>query len=133
MYILVDNFCKFMDFPMYSLYEWKKMNEELLSEFCATAQNIFKDVILVQDLCYSIEKSCSPKCTHHFAKDELELKFSGVNALFKLGEVIDLNHQEQLEDLTYHIIETTRTLNYTLEERAKFICDAWQEKVLLLK
>ena len=122
-----------MDFPMYSLYEWKKMDEELLSEFCAVAKSIFKDIILIQDLCNSIEKSCSPKCKHHLAKDELELNFSGVNALFKLGKVIDLDHQEQLEDLTYHIIETTRTLNYTLEERAKFICDAWQEKVLLLK
>ena len=97
------------------------------------ARSMFKDVIMVQDLCYSIEKSCSPKCKHHLAKDELELKFCGVNTLFKLGKVIDLDHQEQLEDLTYHIIETTRTLNYTLEERAKFICDAWQEKVLLLK
>ena len=122
-----------MDFPMYSLYEWKKMDEELLSEFCTLARSMFKDVIMVQDLCYSIEKSCSPKCKHHPAKDELELKFSGVNTLFKLGNVNDLNHQEQLEDLTYHIIETTRTLNYTLEEKAKFICDAWQEKVLLLK
>ena len=121
-----------MDFSMYSLYEWKKMDEELLSEFCTLARSMFKDVIMVQDLCYSIEKSCSPKCKHHLAKDELELKFSGVNTLFKLGNVNDLDHQEQLEDLTYHIIETTRALSYTLEERAKFICDAWQEKVLLL-
>ena len=118
---------------MYSLYEWKKMNVELLSEFCAVAQSMFKDIILIQDLCHSIEKSCSPKCKHHLAKDELELKFCGVNTLFKLGKVIDLDHQEQLEDLTYYIIETTRTLNYTLEERARFICDAWQEKVLLLQ
>ena len=122
-----------MDFPMYSLYEWKKMDDELLSEFCAVAKSMFKDIILKQDLCHSIEKSCSLKCKHHLAKDELELNFCGVNTLFKLGKVIDLDHQEQLEDLTYHIIETTRTLNYTLEERAKFICDAWQEKVLLLK
>ena len=122
-----------MDFPMYSLYEWKKMDDELLSEFCAVAESMFKDIILIQDLCNSIEKSCSPKCKHHLAKDELELNFCGVNTLFKLGKVIDLDHQKQLEDLTYHIIETTRALNYTLEERAKFICDAWQEKVLLLK
>ena len=93
-----------MDFPMYSLYEWNKMDEELLSEFCTVAQSMFKDIILIQDLCHSIEKSCSPKCKHHLAKDELELKFCGVNTLFKLGNVIDFDHPRTTRrfNVSYH-------------------------------
>ena len=115
---------------MYSFYEWPSMDDQLLESFCTVARSLFEDIILIQDLCHSIEQSCLPESNQQRAKEQFDIVYNGVNTLFKLGKVSNLHHQEQLEDLTYHIIETTRDLNFSLEERAKFICDAWQEKVL---
>ena len=68
-------------------------------------------------------------CENHHIKNQFELKFNGINTLFELGNVRNLHQQEQLEDLTYLIIETTRNLDLSLEQRAISLYDAWLEKI----
>ena len=116
----------------FSLYTLEKMDKQLLKAYYQVVKLMFIDIILIQDLCQSFEEYCMPNCKNHLLKDEFEFKYNGVNAIFKLGGISNLDHQEQLEDLTYQIIENTRNLNFSLEQRAIFICKAWLKKITLL-
>ena len=109
------------------------MDSQFLKVYYRVVKAIFIDFILLNDLCQSIEKSCMPDCENHQIKNQLEYKFNGINAIFELGNVRNFHHQEQLEDLTYLIIETTRNLDLSLEQRAVSLYEAWQQKIPQLK
>ena len=109
------------------------MDNQFLKVYNVVVIAIFVDFILINDLCQLIEKFCKTDCKNRHVKDQLEFKIKGLNALFELGNIKKLDHQEQLEDLTYLIIETTRNLDFTLEQRAITLHEAWQRKIPQLK
>ncbi len=49
-----------------------------------------------------------------------------------MAGIESIDHQVNINDLTYQLIFTSRHMSFTTEERANYIFDAWLERLLTL-
>lgn len=116
----------------FTLYDWQKMSKkDLLCCRCFVCMSL-EDQILLSDWFSCFRELISPKDLHPNFELHLEGQLHGLKSIFLITGTESVDHQVNLNDLTYQLIFTSRHLSFTTEERANYIFDAWLERLLNL-
>ena len=116
----------------FSLYEWRKMSKKDLASCKGIVCMSLEDQILLSDWFSSFRELISPKDLNPSFEIHLEGKLQGLKLIFLIIGIANVDHQINLNDLTYQLIFTSRHMSFTKEERAHYIFDAWLERLLTL-
>ena len=106
------------------------MNDDELRFHQSLMMTIFEDHIILSDWFSTFRQLISPIDINPSHDLHIEGQLNGLQSIFILGGIYKEEHKIILEDLTYQLIFTSRTMSMTVEERAAYLFHAWKEKIV---
>ena len=116
----------------FTLYDWRKMSKKDVHLSRQIISASLEDQILLSDWFSDFRELISPKDEHPRFELHLEGQLQGLKPIFLMAGIESIDHQVNINDLTYQLIFTSRHMSFTTEERANYIFDAWLERLLTL-
>lgn len=125
-------FNSFVKMRKNSFYDWHKMNPEEMEYHFNILNSLFEDHIILSDWFSTFRQLIAPNDISSSHDLHIERQLNGLQSLFIIAGIHKEEHRIILEDLTYELVATSRTMSMTVEERAAYLFHAWKEKITTL-